>query len=242
MNSLSIEHFMSAGEDYEGAQYRVLGELQRVRQAFSRNIIYPYLGDLIKLFSSLTTVMRQLEGFREILPGTIKGFDPDTLKLVYEKPSLQPGHIEPVEDLIRWTLPYLQAAIDEGRTVFEFVEEHLHMEEVGIVPSYVEEGYLMLPDPQKKHLHVLQYTLSVFTHADERFRSLKTAYIKSIPQRGVYASPQSLKLELVAEKRDMPNPATYFFSTDLDFPFEHTVLPVAKRKLMRYLAEQGGTA
>ncbi len=100
----------------------------------------------------------------------------------------------------------------------------------------------MLPDPQKQKLHILQYTLSVFTQAKERFRSLKTAHVKSIAQRGVFLSPQSIKLELLSEKRDLPNPATYFFATTLDFPYESTILPVAKRKLMHYLTLQGGVA
>ena len=33
----------------------------------------------------------------------------------------------------------------------------------------------------------------------------------------------------------MPNPATFLMDTELDFPFDTTILPVAKRKLMRHL-------
>ena len=242
MTGLRLDHFIHAAEDFESAQYRILSELQQARQAFTRNVIYPHLGELINLYSTLHTIVQQLEDIREAFPGSITGLDPNSYQIIYEKPSLGSNQMGQVEDLIRWTMPYLQAAIDEGRTVFEFVEEHLRMEEVGILPSYVEEGYLMLPDRLDRQLHVFQYTLSVFTHTEERFRSLKTTYVKSIAQEGVYLSPQSIKLELLSENRALPNPATYFFSTDLDFPFEPTVLPVAKRKLMQYLARQGGLA
>ncbi len=242
MTGLGLDHFIHAAEDFEGAQYRILGELQQARKAFSRNVIYPHLGELINVYGALHTIIRQLEAIREALPGSITGLDPNSYQIIYEKPPLGPNQMGQVEDLIRWAMPYLQSAIEEGRTIFEFVEENLHMEEVGILPSYVEEGYLMLPNCLDQQLHVFQYTLSVFTHIEERFRSLKTTYVKSIAQRGVYPSPQSIKLELVAENRALPNPATYFFSTDLDFPFEPTVLPVAKRKLMQYLATQDGIA
>lgn len=238
MSGLHLEHFMRTGEDFEGAQYRILSGLQDVRRAFSRNVIYPHLAHLIKLHGALTTIVEQLDALRASLPGTMKEVDLEARRIVYEKSSLGPDQMAFVEDLIRWSLPHIQDAIDEGRTVFEFVEENLHLEEVGILPSYVEEGYLMLPDPQKEQLHILQYTLSVFTRSDERFRSLRTAHVKSLPQRGVYPSPRSIKLDLVAENRELPNPATYFFATDLDFPFEPTVLPVAKRKLMIHLAAQ----
>jgi hypothetical protein len=55
-------------------------------------------------------------------------------------------------------------------------------------------------------------------------------------------SPQALKLSLMEERRELPNPATYFFDSDLDFPYEATMLPVAKRKLMRYLYADTGKA
>ena len=42
-------------------------------------------------------------------------------------------------------------------------------------------------------------------------------------------------LELIEANRDLPNPATYLFETDLDFPFNETILPVAKRKFLRGL-------
>lgn len=242
MDGLRLDHFIQAAKDFEGAQYRILGELQQARQAFSRNVIYPHLGALINLYNALQTLVRQLEALRTALPGSITGLDPRSYEIVYEKSMPGLSQMDQVEALIHWTMPYLQAAIGEGSTVFEFVEENLHMEEVGVLPSYVEEGYLMAPDRLGRQLHVFQYTLSVFTHTAERFRSLKTTYVKSIPQREVYRSPQSIKLDLLAEHPALPNPATYCFSTDLDFPFEPTVLPVAKRKLMQHLTRRHGQA
>lgn len=239
---MHLDHFMRASEDFEGAQYRILSGLQHVRQAFSRNIIYPHLGDLIKLYDSLTSIIRQLVGLREAIPGIAKGLDPGTNTLIYEKPELGSDRMAIVEDLIRWSLPHVRNTVDEGRMVFEFVEENIHMEEVGILPSYVEEGYLIMPDSRQHQTHVLQYSLSVFTCTDERYRTLKTTHIKSIPRYGVHRSPQSIKLELLAENRALPNPATYFFATDLDFPFDQTIFPVAKRKLIQYLAIQGSVA
>ena len=242
MTGLRLEHFIGAADDLEGAQYRILGGLQRVRKAFSRNIIYPYLGELINLHGSLQGIIRQMDDVRNAQSGTLTGIDLEASRLVYDKPPIEAGGMDLVGDLIRWSLPHIQTAIDEGRHIFEFVEENIHLEEVGILPSYIEEGYLMLPDLPNRQLHILQYTLSVFTKAEERFRSLKTAHIKSIAQRGLFLSPQSIKLELLSEKRDLPNPATYFFATSLDFPYEATILPVAKRKLMQYLMQQGGVA
>lgn len=242
MTGLRLEHFIGAAGDLEGAQYRILSGLQRARQAFSRNIIYPHLGELIKLHGSLRGIIRRMEDVQKAQPGALSGIDLEASRLVYDKPAVESDGMEMVEDLIRWSLPQVQTVIDEGGLIFDFVEDNIHLEEVGILPSYIEEGYLLLPDPQQQQLHILQYALSVLTHAGERFRGLKTAHVKSIPQRSVLPSPQSIKLDLLSEKRDLPNPATYFFTTSLDFPYESTILPVAKRKLMQYLMRQGGVA
>ncbi len=242
MQALTLEHFLSAGSDFETAQYQVLGGLQTARQAFANNHIYPYLGGLVKLYHTLHSIVGQIDDLRDAAPAELTGIDLEAGALQYERGDLSDDQIAFVEDLIRWALPHLQQAIEEGRTIYEFVEDNLELEEVGIVPSYVEEGYLFVPDRQTSSLHVLQYSLSVFKDAGERYRSLKTVHVKSVFRRDVTPSPQSLKLELLSEKRDLPNPATYAFESELDFPFDTTMLPVAKRKLIRYLSRMEGQA
>lgn len=242
MNSWNLELFTSAVYDYERAQYQILSNLQSVRRDFSNNRIYPHLGDLIALYGTLQTIIDQSDHLREALPGSIKEVDLEAQEVIYEKSDLDGDKMQTVEELIQWAMPHVKAAIDEGKTIFEFVEDHLHMEEVGIVPSYVQEGYLFVPDRETDQLHVLQYSLSIFTGSEERFRSLRTSHVRSIPQREIRHSPQTIKLSLMEERRDLPNPATYYFDSEIEFPYESTVLPVAKRKLMRYLFSQNRAA
>lgn len=243
MGVWNLELFTDAVHDFERAQYQILSNLQEVRRDFSSNRIYPHLGDLITIYGTLQTIVQNSESLRGALPEKIKDVDLDAQEVIYEKEQLDSSQMETVEELIQWALPHVQSAIDEGKTIFEFVEEHLHMEEVGIVPSYVQEGYLFVPDGENEQLHVLQYNLSIFTGTEERYRSLRTSHVKSIPQRSVRHSPQTIKLSLMDERKDLPNPATYYFDSDIEFPYESTFLPVAKRKLMRYLfTQEGGKA
>lgn len=242
MGGWNLDLFTSAIDDFESAQYRILSNLQHARKQFANNRIYPYLGELIQIYGTLQTIVNSSEGLRDALPGRIKDVDLDSQEVVYEQPELEKDQMLAVEDLIQWALPYIQDAIDEGKTIFEFVEDNLHMEEVGIVPSYVQEGYLFVPDHENSDLHILQYTMSIFTGPNERYRSLRTSHVRSIRQQQVRHSPQTLKLSLMEERRDLPNPATYCFDFDLNFPYEETVLPVAKRKLIRYLFAEEGKA
>jgi hypothetical protein len=48
-------------------------------------------------------------------------------------------------------------------------------------------------------------------------------------------SPNAIKLDLINENRHLPNPATYAFNTDLYFPFNETIFPITKRKLLQQL-------
>lgn len=242
MTPLSLELFAGAAYDVERTQYQVLAGLQRARDAFSRNYIYPHLGRLVKLHKTLNTVLERSEAFRTPETGEITGVDLENEEMIYEWPDLDQDQMADVKELIRWSLPHFREAIEEGRAVYEFVEDNLQVEEVGIVPSYVQEGYLMVPDREQDVLHVMRYNLSIFTDADERYRSLRTVHCKSVPQRGVDLHPSAIKLELMEENQDLPNPATYFFNTEVAFPYERTMLPVVKRRLMRHLHEQGGMA
>ena len=240
MTPLSLELFAGAAYDVERTQYQVLAGLQRAHEAFSQNYIYPHLGRLVKLYNALNTVLERTDEFRNPQSGEMKRIDLEAQEVVYEWAELDRDQMADVEELIRWAMPHVKEAIEEGRAVYEFVEDHLEVEEVGIVPSYVQEGYLMVPDREEGMLHVMRYSLSIFTDADERYRSLKTVHCKSVPQHGVDLHPSTVKLELMEEHRDLPNPATYFFNTGIAFPYERTMLPVVKRRLMRHLHEQPG--
>lgn len=48
--------------------------------------------------------------------------------------------------------------------------------------------------------------------------------------------PEKIKEELIKERNDLQNPATFFLDTELDFPFTETIMPVAKRKMISHIA------
>ena len=247
MTTLSLDAFSRAAYDFEQAQYRVLGGLKCARDAFAENRIYPHLGRLAKLHHTLRLVLQRSEDVRKGQPREIKEIDLDNKQVVYEWPELDEGQMADVKALIEWALPRLRETLEEGKTIYEFVEDHLSLEEVGLVPTYRREGYLLVPDREKGALHVMRYTLSALTAGggenDERYHRLKTSHLKCIDYAsGLVPEPQQVKLDLLEERRELPNPATYFFDAEVDFPFEPTVFPIAKRKLMRYLSGAEGKA
>ncbi|MEZ4695152.1 MAG: hypothetical protein R2832_01945 [Rhodothermales bacterium] len=238
----TVEGLIAGLGDPERAQYLILAQMREARLAFARNAIYPHLSDLIRTFDVLESVFRNLAGLRDGFSGTPVGIDFDMGRLTYDRSQLSGGHLDHVSEFIQWALPRIRETIEEGRTIFEFVDGQLTLEEVGILPSYVEEGYLILPDTERGGYEVIRYELSIFSAAEERYRALRTSHVKHIPVGALVPSPQSVKLDLVCENRMLPNPATYCLRTDIEFPYESTILPIAKRKLMQRLSEPRGSA
>ena len=174
MPSLSVEDFLTAGPDMERAQYKILAGLRAVKEDFARTIIYPHLSDLIELHASLSRLRSQLDEIRGALPTEIASIDLEKNEVVHREQARDFGPMGHLGELIEWAIPRLRETIEEGRTIFEFVDSSLRLEEVGILPNYTEEGYLMVPDGEANELCVFRYALSIVTRADERYRGLKT--------------------------------------------------------------------
>ncbi len=233
MSKLNLEMFTSVDADEEAKQYRILAGLQTSREKFKRNRLYPELADLINLHKTLLELKESLDRMDQELPREIKDIDLENKEIIYEHLDLNQDQINPVRRIIEWAEPQIKEAIDEGVSVFEFVDERMDVDNVGIVPNYRDEGYFFVPDNSIKDLKLYRYELSLFTSSENRYRSLKTSYLKSISQKFLEQDPSTVKLKLLDQRKELPNPATYSFHTDLDMPFKETIFPVAKRKLMQ---------
>lgn len=236
MARLTVENFLSAGSDFELAKYRVLAALKSYSDDFNHNRLYPGLRELIELQTSLQNLVHEQSKFLNRLPQDLKKMDLLNHELEYEAMDLSCRPVDHVIGLIRWALDPITQTIDEGTRIYDFVEDNLSIKEVGILPIYHDEGYWFVPDNRSSLLHIIHFQIALYESGNESFRSLKTWTIRSLEQSIVQRSAESIKLELIEEYHELPNPATYVCHTDLDFPFAETILPVANRKLMRRLA------
>lgn len=235
--SLSLDLFTQVQSDFEMRQYQILAALKKISEDFQNNRIYPHLSGLVELKNTLEEIKNRLEDLRNEFPKRIKNIDLVNKVIEHEVVFVDGSDLSKVEDLIEWALPYIEAKIEEGRTIYEYVNEEIRLEEVGIVPSYVEEGYFFVPDNMEAKLLLFQYEISIFQSAQDEYRALKTEYLKALDQGRALLSPNSIKLDLIRENKGLPNPATFAFQTELEFPFRETIFPVVKRKLMQQLAE-----
>jgi hypothetical protein len=232
---LGIELFTQVQSDMEKRQYQVRAVLQNIDKDFRKNRIYPHLSHLIDIYRTLNDINLRLKDLRSKFPKRIKKIDFVNERIEHEIIFTDDSDLQQVEQLIDWGLPYIKAKIEEGTAIYEFVNEEIELKEVGIVPNYTDEGYLFVPDNKESALLLFQYEVSIFQSAMDQYRSLKTDLLKAVEQGRALPSPNAIKLDLMDEYKELPNPATYSFQTALDFPFNATIFPVAKRKLLQQL-------
>jgi len=239
MEALSLELFTQVGIDFEIRQYHILDALKDIKRYFAQNKLYPKLSELIDLYNDLKTVADRIGKMEQNMPREIKSIDIRNKKITYQLLHSDYQHLQSVRDIIDWAMPFINDTIREGVTIYEFVDENFQVEQVGIKPTYTEEGYIFIPDNNNAQLLLFRYELSIFVGSADRYRSLKTHFLKSVDIHNAQIPPSSLKLELIRENQDLPNPATYAFNTRLDFPFEETLFPVARRRFMQVLQKEG---
>ena len=76
--------------------------------------------------------------------------------------------------------------------------------------------------------------MSIFENSDEQLRSLNTFYVRSM-SRSFTNTYERIKLDLIKQYQDLPNPATYLILSRMKFPFTETLMPVAKRLFVKHL-------
>src|SRR5207248_1486553 len=106
---------------------------------------------------------------------------------------------------------------------------------IGLVPLDIQEGYFFLSSGNTSITRVYQYRLSIFEKHDEKFRSIKTSYLEML-YRTMVNTYENIKTDLIRSRSGLPNPAVYSIETQLSFPVEETLLPIAKRCLVKYIS------
>lgn len=237
MKPLPLDIFLQAANDMEFSRYKFLAAIKEAGDFLHKNRLYPDFAELINTYNLLNDIINKKFELTDRLPEKLIGFDLENKKVVYEKDELSEDKIKIVFDFINWAMPKLKEVIDEGRAIFDFIDKNMRVKEIGILPIYRKEGYFIIPDNEEETLLVYRYEMTLFPAEDDQYHTLKTKLIEAIGSSNKYEmKPEDIKIDLIKRFPDLPNPAAYNIYIDIDFPFIETVLPIAKRKLIRELA------
>ncbi|GAA4331797.1 hypothetical protein [Flaviaesturariibacter amylovorans] len=234
MKQLSQTWFAEGYIDFELKKYTLLAYLKEINTYFNENKLYPQLSDLVFHYNNLVAFRDNKKYLQEQFPKRFTGVQIEQLQLLYEQMIEDSDVMQELEEIIHYSADKMKTSISSGAEIYEFVEEHLAIAPVGIIPLDTQEGYFFLTAGDSHHTRVYQYRLSIFEKHDERYRSMKTAYIEEL-RRSLFITYEHMKYELIKTRGDLPNPAVYRIETGLAFPIDETLLPIAKRSLVKFL-------
>jgi len=222
--------------DLEYKRYLLLAYLNEVNDNFDQNILYPYYAELKEHHEQLIFLHENTQSIFENFPDRANGIDWQNFNIIYEKTIENDRLMQEIQEIINYSIPQIEYCLNEGRKIYDFIEEHLHIDPIGIIPLYPREGYLLLRNGNNKQTRVYEYQITLFDKPDVKYKHIRTQYVRSY-RKSFINTLDSIKTDLIRENKELPNPATYAVETDMTLPLNETFLPIAKRVLVKYVTE-----
>ena len=140
-----------------------------------------------------------------------------------------------LESIIDYSIPQFKSHLADGKKIYDFVEEHLSINAVGVMPLYPEQGYMFIKNGSAD-TSVYEYQITIFQQPEEKYRGIHTTYVKSYP-KSFTNTFEFIKIDMVRQNHKLPNPAAFAVESELNLPLEQTLLPIAKRILVKRVSE-----
>lgn len=222
--------------DYEYKKYVILAYLKEVRTKFNQTELYPYLSDLVFHYRNLLSVKENQQLMYENFPKNISKADFENLKIHYQKIVKNDELMKELADIVAYAIPQFNSLLKEGKDIHEYIEEHIEIHPVGISPLFKNEGFFMMDEEDKREMPIYTYQLTIFESAKEKYRAIQTKYLETV-RKSIGKTYEGIKLDLVRKHPEHANPATYHIYSKYSYNHEATMLPIAKRLLVRYISE-----
>ena len=234
MGTLSENWLTEDLMDFEYKKYVFLAYLQNVESHFKEQKLYPDFSELIAHYKNLILIKNNTLSLEHQFKKSLKGIDFENLKLTYHS-VIEDESLNDLKQIITFCEPLFQQELGKGKSIFDFAEQQIMAEPIGILPLYKTEGYFILHPYQSNQVSVYNYQFSKINLLNEDVYGLTTNYFSSYTL-SLSKPIDSLKLELIHTNPEMPNPAVYLFKANAQLPTDETFLPIAKRMLYKKLA------
>jgi len=222
--------------DFEYKKYTLLAYLQSVEECFASQRLFPSLSDLISHYDQLCLYKQGKEGLSDLFPKEIAGVDLEKQQYRFRKMIEDDEVMKILSEVVSYAIPLLEHEIGMGKDLYKEVEALMSIQAVGITPLHKHEGYLFVLTEENAQLAIYRYDMKLFESSGAQYRGLHTVLIEK-KILAPWHTMHNIKLDLVKQFPDLPNPATYAVGVQKKLPEDETTLPVAKRLLIRCLSE-----
>lgn len=198
--------------DFEYKKYLVLAYLSRVKASFDKTELYPFLSELVSHYRNLLVIRENKPLFDE-----------------------EETTIKELEAIISFAIPEFKSSLDDGTQIYDFVESNCEISPIGLSSLYAHEGYVFLSQPPEDETNVYRYQTTFFEQSNETMRGLHMQHVKTT-KTSLSNTYEHIKLQLIREYSSLPNPSVYLIHSKMRFPYVQTLIPVAKRILIKQLS------
>lgn len=234
MENLNANWFTEGLLDFEYKKYVLLAWLQHVQKEFDAVKLYPSLSELVFHYNNLHKFKAGQEALRNQFPKSIDEEALRKLKLQSQNLTEDRDELKEISSIVAYSLPALHTHIEEGKSLFEHIDNSIQIEPVGISPLYKREGYLLVYTSPARKVDAYDYSISFFENVGENYYGIKMDYVHSF-EKNMVNTFESMKIDLHRNHRKYDNPATYLVSCSYSFPEKASLIPVAKRKFLAYM-------
>jgi hypothetical protein len=221
--------------DFEYKKYMLLAYLQEASQRFDEKKLYPKLSELMEHYNNVRLFRDKKLAAAKDFPKEITRLDFEKLKVEYQEFFEDDELLKELDTIVDFALPQIESRLGIGKELYEEVEDKLEVFPVGIIPLRNDEGYFFLSDYLKKLVNVYYYHISIFENQHERFRGINVKFLYHY-NTSISLTYEMVKYRLMEQNAALPNPATYAVEFKESYPLSETMLPIAKRSLVRYIS------
>jgi len=218
--------------DFEYKKYMLLAYMQQVVQEFDARKLYPKFSELVEHYRNLEILKEQKKIAANNFPKEISRLDLEKFKIEYKSLIQDDELIREIDEIISFAIPEFKNKMSLGKELYEEVEEKIEIFPIGLLPLEIEEGYFMLSDFMRRMINVYYYNITIFESAVEKFRGIHTRLVRQY-EMSISNTYQNIKYELIKDTKQMP--AMYALEFKETYPLTETMLPVAKRMLVKYV-------
>ena len=233
---LSETWFMEGYVDFELQKYRLLAYLQEVNKCFNETKLYPQLSNVIFHYNNLIAFRENKKFLQDKFPRKIDQVNMEKLEIMYEQMLSDDEVMKELERITEYAAGLMKGTIENGAEIYEFIEKQTRIEPVGILPLYKNEGYMLLRYGQYAEIRAYAYNITLFEHKNAKYKGIRVGYVDSWT-KSITNTYENIKREIIRSIPTLPNPAVYCITTELSVPLDETMLPIAKRMLVRELAD-----
>jgi len=229
--NIDITKITSCGSDWETNRYTFLKTLNAWKGDLRKNKLYPAIDLSWQLQSKFNTILSENIESKFWLEREVKGTFIDDKLVLLEKAHQISSQLDKLIDFVKWGLEENLDLLNEALIIKDFVFDNINIKPFCDTDKYRGKGFILVPDNKLSVYKIYLYELSINWHIDEPIEYLELDLLRSVPFK-FYNSVETLMNDFIKNSQSLYDPMIYICESDLDFPFNETILPIVKSKLL----------